>query len=99
IKMGNDLIKHGCVPNKSLILKYPDNLDEEYFGSFLCGYFDGDGCLTYTHINHKPKSNEICLMGTYEFLEVVEEKLNKHGIRTTGIQKTASKIFSLDICK
>jgi len=40
------LISLGCVPNKSLILKFPtDNLPKELISHFLRGYSDGDGCI------------------------------------------------------
>ena len=45
VKLGNDLEKHGCVPNKSLILKRP-NIEEGLIRHFIRGYFDGDGCIT-----------------------------------------------------
>ena len=47
IKITNDLIKLGCVPNKSLILQFPtfDTVPEKYMSHFIRGYFDGDGCI------------------------------------------------------
>lgn len=36
----------GLVPNKTLILKFPDWLSEEFYPHFVRGYFDGDGCIT-----------------------------------------------------
>lgn len=39
-----DLNKHGCVPNKTLILKFPE-LSEELIRHFIRGYFDGDGSV------------------------------------------------------
>ena len=44
-----ELINKGCIPNKSLILKFPDiNIfkSEELVFDFIRGYIDGDGCLT-----------------------------------------------------
>lgn len=46
IKICQDLNKIGCKPRKSLTLDLP-NLKEEYFSSFMAGFFDGDGCLTH----------------------------------------------------
>lgn len=98
IKMGKDLIKWGCVPNKSLILKYPEKLDEKFFGSFLCGYFDGDGCLSFTHSEEGYKRCIVSMNGTYEFLSVINEKLNELGIMTRrGVVPTSSKTFNLAI--
>lgn len=44
-KMFADLCKHGCVPNKSLILTFPV-ITEELIPHFIRGYFDGDGGIT-----------------------------------------------------
>lgn len=46
-KLGEDLIKLGCVPKKSLILKFPtfEQVPENLIHHFIRGYFDGDGCI------------------------------------------------------
>jgi hypothetical protein len=45
-KITSDLIKAGCVPQKSLILKAPteDIVPKHLVHHFIRGYFDGDGC-------------------------------------------------------
>lgn len=43
--LANSLIKHGCVPCKSLILEFPNHLDKQYYSHFIRGYFDGDGSI------------------------------------------------------
>jgi len=43
-KIFNDLSKFKLHPNKSLDLEMPA-IPKKYFGSFLRGYFDGDGCV------------------------------------------------------
>ena len=72
VKMCQDLIKLGCVPRKSLILKYPENLNDKFFSSFLRGYIDGDGCI---FLSKDRKNNIINMLGTLEFLTSVKEKL------------------------
>ena len=48
-KLCKDLIKHGCVPNKTKCLQMPyGSLDEKLYPHFLRGVFDGDGCITST---------------------------------------------------
>lgn len=42
-KMCEDLVKHGCVPRKSLIAKFPSDVPECFYRDFIRGYFDGDG--------------------------------------------------------
>ena len=45
-KMFDDLLKLGLTPRKSLTIKFPDNIPNDYFSHFVRGYFDGDGCIT-----------------------------------------------------
>lgn len=44
-KIHDDLVKHGCVENKSLILQFPKTVPEKLMSHFIRGYFDGDGCI------------------------------------------------------
>jgi len=44
--ISEQLSKLGCVPNKSLILKFPTNIKKELMPHFIRGYFDGDGHIT-----------------------------------------------------
>lgn len=44
-EMAHDLIKHNVTPNKSLTLKFPTTLKDEYVKYFIRGYFDGNGCI------------------------------------------------------
>ena len=41
----DDLCKHGCIPNKSLIIKFP-KLSSKLVSHFIRGFFDGDGCIS-----------------------------------------------------
>lgn len=43
-KMFDDLVDLGLTPRKSLKLVFPQ-ISHRYFGFFLRGYFDGDGCV------------------------------------------------------
>ena len=97
VKMGNDLISHGCTPNKSLTLKYPENFDEKYFPSFLLGYWDGDGCLSFNLHEDGKYNNLVSMMGTFEFLSIIKEKLEINGIKTRRIYKSISKAYTLEI--
>lgn len=45
-KLFNDLVSHGCVENKSLILEPPVNIPDELIRYFILGFFDGDGGAT-----------------------------------------------------
>ena len=73
-----NLIDKGCIPNKSLILKFPkkDKLPEKFYGSFIRGYFDGDGHVGF----YKHKRNKcftITMLGTYDFLSEIKRILEK----------------------
>lgn len=70
------LIKIGVAPRKSLTMKFPivPNL---YFGSFLRGYFDGDGCAHIDMVHGKPKRLlSIFTSGSKIFLEALHERLS-----------------------
>lgn len=65
--MKEQLINLGCVPNKSLILKFPSlNIFQEkkLVYAFIRGYVDGDGCLTFS----KNGKLNLSIVGTYDFL-------------------------------
>lgn len=49
-KYAIDLEKHfNITPRKSLTLSGPNITEEDHIKSFICGYFEGDGCLTYNY--------------------------------------------------
>lgn len=86
--MFDDLVFHGCVPKKSLILKFPTTIPKKLISHFIRGYFDGDGYNTISTAINKNKTNTIyytCACGfngTYEFLITLNDylpiKLNIH---------------------
>ena len=63
-----DLINLGCTPRKSLTLKFPnrEQVSENLIRHFIRGYFDGDGCLTFTE-----KTIGVNILGTYDFLNAI----------------------------
>ena len=68
------LIRHGCVPKKSLILKFPETVPDELLSHFIRGYSDGDGCI----YNNKLKRgvNTIWkIVSTKDFCERVKDLL------------------------
>jgi len=70
------LIKHGCVPCKSLIIKPPTNLPITLVPHFIRGYFDGDGCisiLTRSTNQYIVCSFDVC--GTLEILQWIKKSL------------------------
>jgi len=67
-EIGEDLVTLGCLPQKSLILKYPSfkQVPLEFQGSFIRGYFDGDGSLIYDKQQNRYAG--LVLLGTEDFL-------------------------------
>lgn len=81
-----DLIALGFVQNKSKVLKMPE-IPDLYFGDFVRGYFDGDGCVHIGEYWSKEKkrwvwaftSRFIC--GSKAFLESLHVQLRFRGVR------------------
>jgi intein-encoded DNA endonuclease-like protein len=74
-KICEDLIKLGCIPKKSLILKFPNKnqVNKKFIRHFIRGYFDGDGCISF---NKRSRSFKVTLLGTIEFVNGIIKKLN-----------------------
>lgn len=90
------LIKLGCTPNKSLTLKFPQNIPNELLKHFIRGYFDGDGCITYASLkNHKDfytaivSTNDFCVSLQNIILNVLDIKSGI--IRGSGKKNTITK--------
>ena len=71
------LIELGCMPNKSLILKFPTDsqVPNSLLKHFIRGYFDGDGCFSLRHNVHSIAPN-ICILGTEDFLSGIQKIYN-----------------------
>lgn len=68
----DNLISKGCIPNKSLILKFPNKAifaSENLIIPFIRGYVDGDGCVYYSSNNYSVFS----IVGTKEFLQGIKD--------------------------
>jgi DNA-binding transcriptional regulator WhiA len=65
-KCKEDLIDKGCVPKKSLILKFPtkEQVPEHLLKHFIRGYFDGDGWFTNTE-----SCFQVGIIGTEDFIK------------------------------
>lgn len=51
----DDLISHGCVPNKTKSIKFPKLETESLQWAFIRGFFDGDGCLCFNKKKQAPQ--------------------------------------------
>ena len=77
------LNSYGCTPNKSTTLQFPLITIFKYdhlIRHFIRGYFDGDGCLS-RYLHKTIVSPHIELLGTPEFLDMVEKYSNIFGER------------------
>lgn len=46
VEMAEDLISHNCIPRKTYLPAFPDDIPDELMHHFIRGYFDGDGCIS-----------------------------------------------------
>lgn len=79
-KTVNDLISHGCVKQKSLILKPPIGVPKTLTNHFIRGFFDGDGSIFWNkseferHKNWNTPSYNISITSTKEMIEwIIDE--------------------------
>ena len=81
------LINLGCIPAKSLILKFPteEQVPKEFHSHFIRGVFDGDGCVSL------PKNGQcmFSIIGTKDLVNCIQEVLIKEcGVNKTIISKS-----------
>lgn len=78
------LVQNGCIPRKSLIIKYP-NIPEEYACDFIRGCFDGDGCICIYNAKNRirPRKYSYLASASKEFIISMSEKLNYLGIKNS----------------
>lgn len=92
------LNNYGCVPNKSLILKFPDKLPVSFISVFIRGYFDGDGSISTKETSKT--TLQISLIGTKEVLS----KICLHSNISTNIKNPKGYnpntwVFTLSVFK
>ena len=83
-----DLLKHGVVPNKSKIFKYPNLNNRKLDLAFLLGFFDGDGACS--NFNKKKRFTPIVSVSqsAKEILEDINEILNERNLIFRLYRKT-----------
>ncbi len=70
-KMSDDLIKLGCIPNKTLIAKFPV-IPINLYNHFIRGYLDGDGSISKEGV--KPR---VQFVGTKEMIDGIISTLKQ----------------------
>ena len=94
-KVKENLEKLGCVPKKSLVLKFPNEqqVPTQFIYDFVRGYIDGDG---YVEFNQEKRKYRIAICGTEDFLKGLILRLNLFdGCQIS--KDSNSKIFLLTI--
>lgn len=61
-QMHDDLIKWGCLPDKSHLSLHIPPIKKDYIWDFIRGYFDGDGGFYYAH--NKKKTDRLVITFT-----------------------------------
>lgn len=89
--MSKTLESYGMLKNKSLILEFPEWLNENLYPHFIRGYFDGDGCISFAKTN---KTFSVEIIGTSSFLQFIQSLCKKQGMKTFIISKNSSNIVS-----
>lgn len=92
-KIKQDLIKQGCIPKKSLVLKFPteEQVPNDLIHHFMRGYIDGDGFIINTE-----KTQGMGFLGTYDFISVAIETFNLKRNKITDMHhKNGAKMYQL----
>lgn len=66
--MSNQLALLGMIPNKSLVLEFPQWMNVELYPHFIRGYFDGDGYVSKNYNNAK-----LSIISTKVFCEKIKD--------------------------
>jgi intein-encoded DNA endonuclease-like protein len=93
-KMGQDLIKLGCVPKKSFYLSSVPNIPKEFIYDFIRGFTDGDGCICYnksscSYVFKLTGASPLLLKDIMKLLEI--DRLSLNQCTKTSYQVTSGK--------
>jgi len=95
-----DLSALGFTQNKSNALGFPE-VPDEYFGHFVRGYFDGDGCVYFRQHWSRQKFKQIWVFGTLFtsgskcFLEELHIALRNYGVKGGYLRQKTKRGFDL----
>lgn len=96
VELSKQLIRVGCLPAKSLIIKFPDFIAEELISHFIRGFFDGDGSIW----KRQGGWHMSFTCGSRDFIYSLQEILSKQDIYSqiylTGKNKNC---FSLNLAR
>lgn len=72
--MVNSLEKHGIVNKKTLTYSFP-RIERKFVPHFIRGYFDGDGCISYSKQTSGYPVASVTILGTEEMLKTLQNYL------------------------
>lgn len=93
-QLHTDLIKWGCIPQKSLLLEKIPNIPRDYVSHFIRGYFDGDGSLKYSSARNYYAIN---FVGQKLFLTDIKKELGVSHLTIGTDSRKEGTVFRLDI--
>ena len=94
-QLSTSLVKNGCLENKSLILKFPNEniVPKNLICHFIRGYTDGDGTVAIYNLPH------YSLLGTKEFLDkIIDIFLEKELIMRKPKYQMNGRAYSFTRC-
>lgn len=77
VHMCEQLADKGIVPNKSLVIGFPEWLDDNLISHYVRGVFDGDGTITQTIVNENNKPTYAAIVGTDLFCQSLKVICNE----------------------
>lgn len=94
------LKSYGCIPNKSLVLKFP-SLEifrkKSLVKDFIRGYWDGDGTITFQDKEHQ--NIQLKVLGTEDFLTDIQDNLPLkyvYSLTNNSPNNTITKVLSIN---
>lgn len=91
-QLHKDLVKWGCVPQKTKILSKIPNIPKDYVSHFIRGYFDGDGSLHWLKGTNNYRIS--FTSGSKSFLEEILKELQFSNL---SIQKSNNEAYYIQI--
>lgn len=90
VKMVSDLVRHGCTPNKTFTIRFPNVISKEFYPDFIRGVMDGDGCI---YIAKNNKTIKVDFTSNYEFVKDLKTIIESCGFRCgKPIQRKKNKL-------
>jgi hypothetical protein len=93
--MALDLIRKNVVPNKSLVLEFPtdEQVPARFLGSFIRGYFDGDGSFI------QPATGRLYakIVGSHPFINGLWKALERLGIPSRRYEVNEGRNLTIQI--